>query len=62
MTAEQLLNLGKPRAAYVRASARDHELIFVLYAADGVPIISAPSIDEAAEAASELGINVITVH
>jgi hypothetical protein len=62
MTAEQLLNLGKPRVAYVKASLNDDATIFVLYAADGKPILSTDDVEQAAEAATELDVEFATVH
>jgi len=62
MTAEQLLNLGKPRIAYVKARFHEDEVIFVLYAADGVPMLCAESIEMAADAAAELGVEFTSIH
>jgi hypothetical protein len=62
MTAEQLLNLGKPEFVYLKARLSEGDLIFVLYAADGAPILSADDLEQAAEAAAELGLEFITVH
>ncbi|PPQ33743.1 hypothetical protein [Rhodopila globiformis] len=62
MTAEQLLQLGAHRVAYLKGRQHDGEFLFVLYGADGLPVATADDIDEVAEMASEMGLSFIAVH
>ena len=62
MTAEQLLQLGAHRVAYLKGRQRDGEFLFVLYGADGMPVATADDINEVADMASELGLTFIAVH
>lgn len=62
ITAEQLLDLGKRRIAYLKMGQHDGKMLFVLFRADGEPIFAVDSIEQAAETTTELGLDLIAVH
>jgi hypothetical protein len=62
MTTEQLLHLGTRQIAYLRAGLCDGELLFVLYGADGMPLLTADDAETAVEMASERGLGFVAVH
>ena len=62
ITTEQLLELGRRQIAYLRTGLRDGALIFILYGADGAPIVMVESIERAAKAAMHLSLELIAVH
>ena len=62
MTAEQLLRLGMHQVVYLKSGLRDGHMLFVLYGADGTPLLVADDADAAAELASERGLGFVAVH
>jgi hypothetical protein len=62
MTAEQLLYLGARQVAYLRSGMCDGEMLFVLYGADGTPLLTADDAETAIEMASERGLGFVAVH
>ena len=62
MTAEQLLALGARRVAYLRTGTYEGERLFVLYGADGMPLVTVDDIETAVEIAAEHSLEFVTVH
>ena len=62
MTAEQLLQLGAHQLVYLRGGMCDGEMLFVLYGADGMPLVTADDVETAVEMAAERGLNFVPVH
>ena len=62
MTAEQLLQLGAHQVVYLRGGMCDGEMLFVLYGADGMPLVTADDVETAVEMAAERGLNFVPVH
>jgi len=62
MTAEQLLGLGTHQVVYLRAGTCDGERLFVLYGADGMPLVTVDDIETAVEIAAARGLEFIAVH
>ena len=62
MTAEQLLQLGAHQVVYLRGGMCDGEMLFVLYGADGLPLVTADDVETAVEMAAERGLNFVPVH
>jgi hypothetical protein len=58
LTAEQLLHLGTHQVAYLKVGMRDGEMRFVLYGADGAPLVMAEDV----EMAAERGLGFVSVH
>jgi hypothetical protein len=46
MTPEQLLHLGSRQVAYLRSSMCDGEVAFVLFGADGAPLVIAGDVEK----------------
>ena len=49
MTAEQLLHLGTRQVVYLKAGMHDGELAFILYGADGIPLVMVDTVESAVE-------------
>jgi len=62
MTAEELLHLGTHQVAYLKVGMRDGEMRFVLYGADGAPLVMAEDVETAVEMAAERGLGFVSVH
>jgi hypothetical protein len=62
MTVDQLLGLGTCQVVYVRAGKCDGERLFVLYGADGVPLVTADDVETVVEIAAEHGLAFVSVH
>ena len=62
MTPEQLLHLGSRQVAYLRSSMCDGEVAFVLFGADGAPLVIAGDVETAVEIAAKHGLAFVTVH
>jgi hypothetical protein len=62
MTAEQLLHLGTHQVAYLKVGLHDGELAFMLYGADGNPLVMVDTVDTAMEMAAERGLGFVAVH
>jgi hypothetical protein len=62
MTSEQLRHLGTQRMVYLKAGMRDGELSFVLFDADGTPLVMVDSFEQAIEMAGANGFQFVTVH
>ena len=62
MTAEQLLHLGTRQVVYLKSGMCDGEMLFVLYGADGSPLMVAEDVETAAAMAVDCGLNFVAVH
>ena len=62
MTMEQLLHLGTHQVVYLKAGMHDGEQAFLLYGADGTPLVMVDTVEAAAEMAAEYGLGFVAVH
>ena len=62
MTIEQLLQLGTRQVVYLKAGMHDGEMAFVLYRADGIPLVAVDDMETAAEMVAENGLRFATIH
>ena len=62
ITAEQLRHLGTRQVVYLKAGMHDGELAFMLYGADGVPLVTVDTVDAAVEMVAEHGLGFVAVH
>jgi hypothetical protein len=62
MTVEQLLQLGTRQVVYLKAGLHDGEVAFVLYRADGIPLIAVDDVETALEMVAEKGLSFATIH
>jgi hypothetical protein len=62
MTIEQLLQLGTRQVVYLKAGMRDGAMAFVLYRADGIPLIAVDDMETAMEMVAENGLRFATIH
>jgi len=62
MTVEQLLQLGTRQLVYLKAGLHDGEVAFVLYRADGIPLIAVDDVETAVEMVAEKGLSFATIH
>lgn len=62
MTPEQLLHLGTRQVAYLRTSICDGQVAFVLFGADGEPLVIAGDIETAVKIAADHGLAFATIH
>jgi hypothetical protein len=62
ITHEQLLHLGTRQAVYLRTGIRDGEQAFVLYRADGTPLVVVDDVETAVEMAATHGLGIVTIH
>ena len=62
MTCEQLLQLGMSQVVYLKSGMCDGEMLFILYGADGTPIVATDDVDVAIDAAADRGLNFVNLH
>ena len=62
MTCDQLLRLGISQVVYLKSGVCDGEMLFMLYGADGTPIVATDDVDVAIEAAADRGLNFVNLH
>jgi hypothetical protein len=62
ITAEQLLHLGTRQMAYLKSGMRDGEPAFMLYGADGSPLVMVDTGETAVEMAAEHGLDFVAIH
>jgi hypothetical protein len=62
MTAEQLLHLGARQVVYLKTGMNDGELAFMLYGADGTPLVMVDTVEAAMEMVAEHGVGFVAVH
>ena len=62
MTSEQLLGLGMNQVVYLKAGTCDGRMLFVLFGADGTPVVVADDVEAAVETALEQGLSFVAVH
>ena len=62
ITAEQLLHLGTRQVVYLKVGLHDGELAFMLYSADGTPLVMVDTVEMAVETAAEHGLSFVAVH
>lgn len=62
MTVEQLLQLGRHQVVYLKTGMHNGEMAFVLYRADGIPLMAADDMETAVEVAAENGLRFATIH
>jgi hypothetical protein len=62
MTEEQLLHLGTRQVVYLKTGTNDGELAFMLYSADGTPLVMVDSVEAAVEMVAEHGLGFVSVH
>jgi hypothetical protein len=62
MTTEQLLHLGERYVVYLKSGVCDGEMLFVLYGANGAPLMAADDVETALDMAAECGLNFVAVH
>ena len=62
ITCEQLLHLGVSQVVYLKSGMCDGEMLFMLYSADGTPIVATDDVVVAIEAAADRGLNFVNLH
>ena len=62
MSSEQLLDLGMNQVVYLKSGMCDGNMLFVLFGADGTPVVVADDVDTAVETAIEHGLSFVAVH
>jgi hypothetical protein len=62
MTCEELLHLGMSQVVYLKSGMCSGEILFMLYSADGTPILATDDVDVAIEAAADRGLNFVNLH
>ena len=62
MSPEELLHLGTRQVAYLRSGMCDGEPTFVLFGADGAPLVIAGDVEIAIEIAAKHGLVFATIH
>ena len=62
MTAEQFLHFGERHVVYMKSGMCDGEMLFVLFAADGAPLVAAGDVESALDMAAERGLTFVAVH
>ena len=62
MSSEQLLDLGMNQVVYLKSGICDGKMLFVLFGADGTPVVVADNVDTAVETAIEHGLSFVAVH
>src|SRR3954463_1434472 len=62
MTCERLLHLGMSQVVYLKSGICDGETLFMLYGADGIPIVATDNVDVAIEAAADRGLHFVNLH
>ena len=56
MTSEQLLDLGMNQVVYLKSGICEGKMLFVLFGANGTPVIAADNVDAAVETAIRQGL------
>jgi hypothetical protein len=62
ITADQLRHLGARQGAYLRAGTRDGEQAFVVFGADGTPLVVVDDVETAMEMVARHGLAFVTLH
>jgi len=62
MSSEQLLDLGMNQVVYLKSGMCDGRMLFVLFGANGTPVIAADNVVAAVETAIEQGLSFVAVH
>jgi hypothetical protein len=62
MTVDQLRDLGKCQVAYLRVGTCGGERLFVLYGADGMPLVTVYDVETVVNIAAEHGLACVSVH
>ena len=62
MTVDQLRDLGTCQVAYLRSGTCDGERLFVLYGADGMPLVTVDDVESVVDIATEHGLACVSVH
>ena len=62
ITPEQVLHLGMSQVVYLKSGMCDGRLLFVLFGADGTPVMRADDADAAVQTAVEQGLTFVAVH
>jgi hypothetical protein len=62
ITTEQLLHLGTRQVVYLKVGLHDGELAFMLYSADGTPLVMVDTVETAVQMAAERGLGFVAVH
>ena len=62
MTCDELLHLGMSQVVYLKSGMCGGEILFMLYGADGTPILATDDVDVAIEAAADRGLNFVNPH
>ena len=61
-TEEQLLRLGARQVVYLKSGICDDEMVFVIYGADGNPIVMVEDLETAMGMVAEQGLIIVAVH
>jgi len=62
MTIEQLLQLGTRQVVYLKAGMHDGEMAFVLYRADGIPLVAVDDMETAVEMVAANDLYFVAIH
>ena len=62
MSSEQLLDLGMNEVVYLKSGMCDGKMLFVIFGADGTPVVVADTVDAALETVIEQGLGFVAVH
>ena len=62
MTSEQLLGLGMNQVVYLKSGMCEGKVLFVLFGANGTPVIAVDNVDAAVETATGHGLSFVAVH
>ena len=62
LSPEALLRLGGDSFAYIRTGSRQDQLIYQVHAADGTPLMEAPTRELAEAALLQQGLEPLSVH
>jgi len=62
ITAEQLRHLGTRQVVYLKAGTRGGEQAFVVFGADGTPLVVADDVETAAAVVAGHGLDFVTLH
>ena len=62
MSVEQLLQLGTRQVAYLKCGMWNGEILFVVYGADGTPLVMVDAVETAVEMAAQHGLGFAAVH
>ena len=62
MNMHPLLHLGTRQVAYLKSGIRNGELLFMVYRADGTPLVMVDAVQTAVEMAAQHGLGFVAVH